>query len=144
MERLCCAAHGGCLLLYHNYPTWKYDFKLKMSTFPLIRCGVYAVFLVLFSPKGQKGRQSPQTMVTGTAACARSRTARRRSSASCVTSGKGRQPGKKSRGQRAVTSTTTHASNAHRQLNVQSQSRSLLSGSAAPNPSSGFILTGSG
>lgn len=106
---MCCAAHGGCLLLYRNYPRWKCDFEQKMSTFPLLRCGVYTVFLVLHSPEGQKGRQSPQTMVTGTAACARSRTARRRSSASCVTSGKGRQPGKKSRGQRAGTCTTAHA-----------------------------------
>lgn len=61
------------------------------------------LFLVLFSPQGQKGSQSPQTMVIGTVACARSRTARRRSSASCVTSGKGRQPGKNRRHQQAKT-----------------------------------------
>lgn len=62
--------------------------------------------VVLFSPQGQNGSLSPQTMVIGTVACARSRTARRRSSASCVTSGKGRQPGKNHRDQQAGTSGT--------------------------------------
>lgn len=117
MGLLYCSVHGGCLVLYYNYPAGnagvKNEFELKMSIFPLLVSMILASMcrlLFCFPPEGQKGSQSPQTMVIGTVACARSRTARRRSSASCVTSGKGRQPGKNDRGQRAVASRTDRQS----------------------------------
>lgn len=106
--------HGGCLLLYYNYLTgnrgkndWVWTVNANLSSHAQHDLCFNVLFLFLFSPQGQKGSQSPQTMVIGTVACARSRTARRRSSASCVTSGKGRQPGKNHRDQQAGTSRTT-------------------------------------
>lgn len=99
MERLCCTVHGGCCLIA---TIRRADMGRKCRPFPLLQRGVYTACLVLFPPEGQKGSRSPRTMVLGTVACARSGTARRRSSASCVTSGKGRQPGKIGRGQRAA------------------------------------------
>lgn len=54
MERLCCAAHGGCLSLYLNYQTWKYGFELKMSFHvAFTRC-----FSFRFHPKAKKAAKA--------------------------------------------------------------------------------------